>query len=108
MRSPRANLESLCGGGPIGSPYRFSRGDPAKLLENDGDVPRNQAGIALIGDPRNDVHVFLSQMQVAFIRAHNRLVDRLREDGVPEPDVFDEARRALSCPGLSGAGLRSD
>jgi hypothetical protein len=96
MRSPRANLESLYGGGPLGSPYLFSRGDPAKLLENDGDLPRNQEGIALIGDPRNDVHAFMGQMQVAFIRAHNRLVDRLREDGVGEGELFDEARRALS------------
>jgi Animal haem peroxidase len=59
-------------------------------------VPRNQEGIALIGDPRNDVHVFVSQMQVAFIRAHNLLVDRLRADGAAEADLFDEARRSLS------------
>ena len=96
MRSPRVNLESLYGGGPVGSPYLFRRGDPAKLLEGDGDVPRNQEGIALVGDPRNDTHAFMSQMQVAFIRAHNRLVDRLRADGVVEPDLFDDARRALT------------
>jgi Animal haem peroxidase len=96
MRSPRANLESLYGGGPPGAPYLYSRDDPAKLLENDGDLPRNQEGIALVGDPRNDVHVFMSQMQVAFIRAHNLLVDRLREDGVGDAVLFDEARRALT------------
>ena len=70
MRSPRVNLESLYGGGPVGSPYLFRRGDPAKLLEGDGDVPPNQEGIALVGDPRNDTHAFMSQLQVAFIRAH--------------------------------------
>src|SRR5204862_8361828 len=91
MRMPRANLESLYGGGPGGSPYLYQRDDPAKLLENDGDLPRNQEGIALVGDPRNDVHAFMSQMQVAFIQAHNRLVDRLREDGADGDDVFDEA-----------------
>jgi hypothetical protein len=96
MRSPRANLESLYGGGPVGSPYLFQRADPAKLLENDGDLPRNQEGLALIGDPRNDVHVFMSQMQVAFIAAHNRLVDRLRDDGAAEEDLFEEARRSLT------------
>jgi hypothetical protein len=116
MRSPRANLESLYGGGPTGAPYLFSRDDPAKLLESDGDLPRNQEGIALIGDPRNDVHVFMSQMQLAFIRAHNRLVDRLREDGVGDAMLFDEARRALTwhyqwlivhdfLPGLVGSEL---
>src|SRR6201996_911087 len=94
--TPRANLEVLYGGGPVGSPYLFSRADGAKLLAPDGDVPRNQEGVALIGDPRNDVHVFVSQMQVAFIAAHNLLVDRLREDGVAEAELFDEARRALT------------
>ncbi len=96
VRTPRANLEVLYGGGPVGSPYLFSRADGAKLLAPDGDVPRNQEGVALIGDPRNDVHVFVSQMQVAFIAAHNRLVDRLREDGVAEQALFDEAHRALT------------
>jgi hypothetical protein len=116
MRSPRANLESLYGGGPGGSPYLYQRDDSAKLLESDGDLPRNQEGIALIGDPRNDVHVLMSQMQVAFIDAHNLLVDRLREDGVAEGELFDEARRALCwhyqwlivnefLPGLVGAEL---
>ena len=119
MRSPRANLESLYGGGPAGAPYLYRRDDPAKLLENDGDLPRNQEGIALIGDPRNDVHVFLSQMQLAFIRAHNLLVDRLREDGVGDAELFDEARRALTwhyqwlilrefLPGLVGTELIDD
>jgi hypothetical protein len=96
VRTPRANLEVLYGGGPVGSPYLFSRADAAKLLAPEGDVPRNQEGIALIGDPRNDVHVFVSQMQVGFIATHNRLVDRLREDGVAEAELFDEARRALT------------
>jgi hypothetical protein len=76
MRVPRANLESLYGGGPGGSPYLYQRSDPPKLLEANGDLPRNQEGIALIGDPRNDVHVFMRQMQVAFIHALNLLVDR--------------------------------
>jgi hypothetical protein len=96
FRTPRLNLECLYGGGPVGSPYLYARDDPAKLLVGLGgnDVPRNQEGLALIGDPRNDVHVFVNQLHVAFLHAHNLLVDRLREDGVPEPDVFDEARRA--------------
>jgi hypothetical protein len=96
FRTPRLNLECLYGGGPVGSPYLFQRDDPAKLLLGEGgnDVPRNPEGLALIGDPRNDVHLFVNQLHVAFLRAHNLLVDRLREDGVPEPDIFDEARRA--------------
>ena len=116
MRSSRANLEPLYGAGPAGSPYLYQRLDPAKLLENHDDVPRNQEGTALIGDPRNDSHVFMSQLQLAFIRAHNRLVDRLRADGVDEPNLFAEARCALAwhyqwviinefLPGLAGSDL---
>ena len=98
VRSPRANLEALYGGGPVGSPYLYDRTDPAKLLLGVGgsDLPRNQQGIALIGDPRNDVHAFMTGLQVAFIHAHNGLVERLRADAVPESELFDDARRALS------------
>jgi Animal haem peroxidase len=121
FRVPKANLEGVYGAGPVGSPYLYSRDDPAKLLLAPGgsDVPRNHEGIALIGDPRNDVHLFTSQMSVAFIELHNWLVDRLRQDGVAEPDVFDEARRAASwhyqhvilrefLPGLIGAQLAAE
>ena len=98
FRTPRANLEGVYGAGPVGSPYLFDSADPAKLLlgPGAGDVPRNRQGIALVGDPRNDVHLFMNQMQVGFIRLHNRLVDRLRGDGVAEPDLFEEARRAAT------------
>jgi len=100
-RNARLDLEMLYGKGPVDSPYLYGRGDPARLLLGRGesgqedDLPRNQEGIALAGDPRNDGHVLISQMHVAMIRAHNRLVDRLREDGVRDADLFDEARRAL-------------
>jgi hypothetical protein len=120
-RAPKVNLEGLYGPGPIGAPYLYRADDPAKLLLGPGgqDVPRNQEGIALLGDPRNDVQLFTSQMAVAFIRLHNRLVDRLREDGTAEPDVFHEARRAATwhyqhvilrefLPGVIGAELTAE
>jgi hypothetical protein len=89
-RAPKLNLEIIYSDGPVGSPYLFDVGDPAKfLLDPDGgDVPRNPQGVALIGDPRNDVHLFSLSLHVALLRAHNRIVDRLRADGVPEADVF--------------------
>ncbi len=97
-RTPRANLESVYGGGPVGSPYLYERDDPARLLLGEGgvDVPRNAEGVALIGDPRNDSHLFMNQLQVAFLRAHNLLVDRLRAGGEAESSVFDEARLSLT------------
>ncbi len=98
FRTPRANLEGVYGAGPIGAPFLYRSDDPAKLLLSPcgSDVPRNHEGIALIGDPRNDVQLFTNQMPVAFIGLHNGLVDRLRADGVDEPALFDEARRATT------------
>ena len=99
FRSPRANLESLYGTGQIGSPYLFRAEDPDLLLlgTNDRgeprDLPRNSQGIALIGDPRNDVHLFVSQLQVAMIEVHNRLVERARAEGVTAAEVFATAQR---------------
>ena len=98
FRTPRANLEGVYAAGPTGSPYLFQRDDPAKLLLGEGghDVPRNHEGIALLGDQRNDTHLFMNQLQVGFIKTHNLIVDRLREDGVEEAEVFDAARRATT------------
>jgi len=96
-RTPRIDLESLYGAGPVGSPYLFDRDDPAKLLLGEGgfELPRNSQGTAIIGDPRNDVHLFVNQLHVAFLRAHNGLVDRMRADGEPEGDLYESARRSL-------------
>ena len=98
FRTPRANLEGIYAAGPTGSPYLFQKDDAAKLLLGEGghDVPRNHEGIALVGDQRNDTHLFMNQMQVGFIKTHNLIVDRLREDGVEEAEVFEDARRATT------------
>ena len=97
-RAPKLNLEMLYSDGPIGSPFLFDVADPAKfLLDPDGgDVPRNRQGVALIGDPRNDVHLFSLSLHVALLHAHNRIVDLLRADGVPEPELFGRARTTLT------------
>ena len=103
FRSPRANLECIYGDGPVGSPFLYRRDDPAKLLlglndaGEEGDLPRNREGIALIGDPRNDVHIFVSQLHLAGLRLHNCVVDHLRGTAaVPESAIFEEARRIVS------------
>lgn len=96
-RSPRLNLEGLYGDGPIGHPFLFQRDDPVKLLTAPGghDLLRNPEGTAIIGDPRNDSHVVISQMHLAFVHAHNMFVDRARASGQPEAQVFDVAAREL-------------
>jgi hypothetical protein len=97
-RSPKLDLEMVYGDGPSGMPYLYDLRDPAKLLTGDGghDLPRNAQGVALIGDPRNDVHLFAASLHVALLHAHNGLVDRLREEGVAEADLQREARAALT------------
>jgi hypothetical protein len=96
-RSPQLNLECLYGDGPTGHPFLYQREDPAKfLLGLDGiDVPRNTEGIGLIGDPRNDSHMLISQLHLAMLKAHNAIVDDVRESGVANNRVFDEAARRL-------------
>ena len=96
-RSPQLNLECLYGDGPTGHPFLYQREDPAKfLLGLDGsDVLRNAEGIAIIGDPRNDSHMLMSQLHLAMLKAHNTLVDEVRRAGVPNDRVFDEAGQQL-------------
>ncbi len=105
FRTPRFDLDSLYGGGRTQAPFLYDEDDPVKLLVGRNtdlvrfdpvDLPRNQQGRALIGDPRNDVHVIVSQLHLAFIRFHNAVVDHLRVRFFPAGQLFDEARR-LTC-----------
>jgi hypothetical protein len=96
-RSPKLNLESLYGDGPTGHPFLYQRDDPAKFLigEVGTDIQRNAEGTAIIGDPRNDSHMLISQLHLAVLKAHNAFVDDARRARVPEGCVFDEAARQL-------------
>ena len=96
-RSPQLNLECLYGDGPTGHPFLYQRDDPAKfLLGLDGaDLQRNAEGIAVIGDPRNDSYMLMSQLHLAMLKAHNAFVDEARLGGIAHDRVFDEATRQL-------------
>jgi hypothetical protein len=96
-RTPQLNLEGLYGDGPIGHPFLYQRADPAKLLTgpDDADLLRNAEGTAIIGDPRNDSHLIVSQMHLAFVHAHNACIDRARAAGIAEDTVFEHAAREL-------------
>lgn len=70
-------------------------GDPIANKDEWNDVPRGPKSsngkedrVALIADRRNDSHLIISQMHVAFLRAHNAIVDK-------EQCSFEEARRIL-------------
>jgi hypothetical protein len=94
-RAPQLNLESLYGDGPGGHPFLYRRDDPAKILLGDsgGDVQRNAEGIAIIGDPRDDSHLLVSQLHLAFCKVHNAFVEQARADGSEAAMIFDEAAR---------------
>jgi hypothetical protein len=91
-RTPQLNLECLYGDGPAGHPFLYRRDDGASFLLGDGDVLRNAEGIAIIGDPRNDSHMVISQLHLAMQRVHNAFVTRARRAGVPEGALFEQAR----------------
>ena len=96
-RSPQINLECLYGDGPTGNPFFYQRDDPAKFLLGPGgtDVQRNADGIAIVGDPRNDSHMLISQLHLAMLKAHNMFVDVARLSGTPADSIFEAASRNL-------------
>jgi hypothetical protein len=79
-RTPRLDLDSLYGGGPEVQPYLYEKKKRHRLLLAPGpplDLPRNDEGIALTGDPRNDENAIVSQLHLLFARFHNRIADDL-------------------------------
>ena len=96
MRSPRANLESLYGGGPVGSPYLYQSRRP-------GEAARGRRRPA--AQPGGDRARRRSPQRHARVHEPDagRLHPRPQPAGRPaarrrvrEPDLFDEARRALT------------
>jgi hypothetical protein len=110
FRTPRLDLDSLYGGGPKDQPFLYDWEESelgAKLLigvndvgpdPNDPraphDLPRNQQGRALIGDPRNDEHAIITQLHLLFLRFHNAVVDHVRKTR-PKSDHFEEAQKLV-------------
>jgi len=108
FRTPRFDLDSMYGSGPADDPFLYANTGAfagLKLLighnsnsefEHD-DLPRNQEGRALIGDPRNDENLIVSQLQLLFIRFHNKVVDRVHHNH-PELTgraLLDECQRVV-------------
>lgn len=101
FRTPRFDLDSLYGSGPIDEPFQYDQKRPGRLLlgSNDAgepDLPRNSQGTAVIGDPRNDENIIVSQLQLSFLKLHNKLADQVEAEGFqPEEQRFDETRRRV-------------
>lgn len=112
FRTPRLDLDNVYGRGPDDQPYLYDHEDPnpqsgktEKLLIGSvaesrfPDLPRNTPATAngvpraLIGDMRNDENAIVCQLHLAFLLAHNTLVERARSLGLPDP--FESARKTL-------------
>ena len=83
IRTPNLDLDCVYGDGPEASPHLYTSVDDHEgflLFGNEGsplDLARNCKGTALIGDPRNDENIFVSQIQGIFICAHNILLNEV-------------------------------
>ena len=107
FRSPGLDLDCIYGSGPEASPHLYDhdtgndKADGRKLLigtadNPDNDLARNRQGRALIGDPRNDENILVSQLQLAFIKFHNVVVDQVIAAGeVATEEIFKEASRIV-------------
>jgi hypothetical protein len=89
FRTPRFDLDNIYGRGPDDQPYLYAEDGKKFLLgrtltgsdldKHVRDLARNNPDKgdkrAIIGDPRNDENVIVSQLQAIFLRFHNRMVD---------------------------------
>jgi Animal haem peroxidase len=112
FRTPRLDLDSLYGSGPLDQPFLYDwdgdRHRGVKLLVGSNpagsgfaaeDLPRNEQGRALIGDARNDENLIVSQLHLLFIHFHNKVVDRIAGDpanrNIASTKLFEEAQRTV-------------
>ena len=103
FRTPSLGLDNVYGSGPSASPYLYDQSTGVTmLLEETGtpgkhDVPRNGQGTALIGDPRNDENLIVSQLHTAMLSFHNAVVAYVRTElKLTNPgEIFAEAQRIV-------------
>ena len=120
FRIPALDLDSVYGGGPACAPHLYDHtvdhGQTTMFTEEipgSGnvsiggkvrfDLPRNAQNVALTGDPRNDENLVVSQIHLALLRFHNRVVDDVRR-------TWARATRPANCsprPSASSAGTTS-
>jgi len=115
FRTPTLDLDNIYGDGPDGAPFLYhnvagggagSEFNGIKILTGADapgasalagqDLARSSHGRAIIGDPRNDENRIISQLQLGFIRFHNRVADTLQARGLAGHALFDECRRTVT------------
>ena len=110
FRTPRFDLDNIYGRGPDDQPYLYQPdgrrlqlgntvadpNDPALAPFAGPDLQRNVNGRALIGDPRNDENLILSQLQTVFLHFHNRMLDTVAATTALTGDnLFKETQRQV-------------
>ena len=107
FRTPRFDLDCVYGRGPNDQPYLYDDAGVRMLLgrqltgnpndPNARDLQRNEPEDgrrrALIGDPRNDENVIVSQLQSTMLRFHNRVVDLMTKGN--KPPEFEKVQNAV-------------
>jgi hypothetical protein len=104
-RTPELDLDNVYGGGPevsphlynlpylrVGKPLARHRFDLLRVASGNHPGPRGGRLTALIGDPRDDENLIISQLHAAFVACHNAAASRIVEE------KFGHFRRRL-CPG---------
>lgn len=87
LRTPRLDLDSVYGGGPGDSPHLYASDGVRLRLEHGGiaeDLPRDDTGQAIVGDPRNDENLMVSGFHAALIAFHNACADLSDGQGFEE------------------------
>lgn len=120
-RTPTLDLDCIYGAGPEASPHLYhgqgafkgiklltGADGTAAMIEQGGrlvpqpealakeDLTRTAHGTAIIGDPRNDENRIVSQLQLAMLRFHNFVVEKLHGNGLEGKELYEEARRTTT------------
>ncbi len=105
VRTPGLDLDCVYGDGPDGSPHIYLDKAGGYLLfgtrDNPLDLARTSKGRALIGDPRNDDNLIVSQVQGLFICLHNILMYALQKDVSMVAAAFQGVRAQAIDEGVS-------
>lgn len=112
FRTPAFDLDSVYGAGPEESPelYDASSGDilfkieaipgseaVSRLGATRYDIPRDENGLAIVAEGRNDENTIISQFQLAMLRFHNAVSANVRANNAnwTAAEVFAEAQRQV-------------
>ncbi|GAB2461239.1 peroxidase family protein [Jatrophihabitans fulvus] len=106
FRTPRFDLDSVYGRGPSDQPYLYETDGVRLALGNTvapdpkfagPDLPRAASGRAIIGDPRNDENLIVSQLQSTVLRFHNAVVaaTKVQHPTLSPSDLFKFAQQQV-------------